>query len=264
MTTTIPYRATSINSASSLPDAFADLLKREKAEPNGPHTLESFLKLLSGRWNNAVGLDFESFALPHQRPPAFGNNGEPWTTWLLIGGRGAGKTRAGAEWVRTLALADGRARIALIGETEHETREVMVEGVSGLLSVHRARERPQWSSTRRRLEWRSGAVAQLFSAENPDALRGPQFSAAWLDELAKWRQKDCRVLTQPSSARAGAANDAKRDAHAHKCNVRPRGRDPRYFLASSATKPLAGSTGGRAKLSGMVPVRLPRNATRLF
>jgi hypothetical protein len=162
-------------------------LKREKAEPNGPHTLESFLKLLSGRWNNAVGLDFESFALPHQRPPAFGNNGEPWTTWLLIGGRGAGKTRAGAEWVRRIALADGRARIALIGETEHETREVMVEGVSGLLSVHRARERPQWSSTRRRLEWRSGAVAQLFSAENPDALRGPQFSAAWLDELAKWR-----------------------------------------------------------------------------
>jgi phage terminase large subunit-like protein len=109
---------------------------------------------------------------------------------LLLGGRGAGKTRAGAEWVRHVALADGRARFALIAETEHEAHEVMVEGVSGVLAVHRRGERPLWSPTRKRLAWRNGAVAQLFSAENPDALRGPQFSMAWLDELAKWRHAE--------------------------------------------------------------------------
>jgi phage terminase large subunit-like protein len=108
----------------------------------------------------------------------------------MLGGRGAGKTRAGAEWVRALALADPQARIALIGETEHDAREVMVEGVSGLLAVHAPDERPQWLSSRRRLEWKNGAVAQAFSAEEPESLRGPQFSAAWCDELAKWKRAD--------------------------------------------------------------------------
>jgi phage terminase large subunit-like protein len=136
------------------------------------------------------GGDFSAFSHDHQIPPARANSGEDWTTWLLLGGRGAGKTRAGAEWVRELALADAKARIALIGETEHEAREVMVEGVSGVLAVHKRRERPQWIPTRRRLEWPNGAVAQVFSAEEPDALRGPQFSAAWMDELAKWRHAE--------------------------------------------------------------------------
>jgi len=134
--------------------------------------------------------DFVNFAHPHQMPPERANSGADWTTWLILGGRGAGKTRAGAEWIRSVALADRRARIALVGETEHDAREVMVEGVSGLLAVHRRRERPQWIATRRRLEWDTGAVAQIFSAEDPDSLRGSQFSAAWLDELAKWRHAD--------------------------------------------------------------------------
>ncbi|HEY6832961.1 MAG TPA: terminase family protein, partial [Pseudolabrys sp.] len=121
--------------------------------------------------------------LAHQRAPLRANSGEDWTTWLILGGRGAGKTRAGAEWVRTVAH-DPQARIALVGETERETREVMVEGVSGVLAVHPWRERPEWFATRRRLEWKNGAVAQVFSAEEPDSLRGPQFSAAWCDELA--------------------------------------------------------------------------------
>ena len=115
---------------------------------------------------------------------------QDWTTWLILGGRGAGKTRAGAEWVRRVALGDPKARIALIGEGEHETREVMVEGVSGLLAVHRPDERPEWIATRRLLQWKNGAVAQIFSAEDPESLRGPQFSAAWLDELAKWRHAE--------------------------------------------------------------------------
>jgi phage terminase large subunit-like protein len=133
--------------------------------------------------------DFRAFMLAHQRAPLRANSGEDWTTWLILGGRGAGKTRAGAEWVRTVAH-DPQARIALVGETERETREVMVEGVSGVLAVHPWRERPEWFATRRRLEWKNGAVAQVFSAEEPDSLRGPQFSAAWCDELAKWRHAE--------------------------------------------------------------------------
>ena len=132
---------------------------------------------------------FDVLAHDHQRPPDFANSGKDWTTWLIVGGRGAGKTRAGAEWVRGIAR-DRKARIALIGETVHDVREVMVEGVSGVLAVHRRCERPQWVSSRRRLEWSNGAVAQLFSAEEPESLRGPQFSAAWLDELAKWRHAE--------------------------------------------------------------------------
>jgi phage terminase large subunit-like protein len=134
--------------------------------------------------------DFSTFAHGHQRAPALANSGEAWTTWLLLGGRGAGKTRAGAEWVRQLAQSDASARIALIGETEHEAREVMVEGVSGLLAVHARAERPEWIPSRRRIEWPNGAVAQVFSAEDPESLRGPQFSAAWLDEFAKWRHAE--------------------------------------------------------------------------
>ncbi len=146
---------------------------------------------------NARGLElgyintrFGVFNLPHQQPPETAQGGEPWRTWLILGGRGAGKTRAGAEWVRGIALGQPPVSpIALVGETEHEVREVMIEGVSGLLRVHRA-ERPTWTSSRRRLEWPNGAVAYAFSAEDPESLRGPQFGAAWADELAKWRHAD--------------------------------------------------------------------------
>ena len=126
---------------------------------------------------------WEFFIHRHQRAP----RGD-WTTWLVLGGRGAGKTRTGAEWVRTFARSGAAlGPIALIGETEHDAREVMVEGVSGLMAVHQSDDRPTWIPSRRRLEWRNGAVAQLFSAEDPESLRGPQFAAAWCDELAKWR-----------------------------------------------------------------------------
>lgn len=116
-----------------------------------------------------------------------------WSTWVFIGGRGAGKTRAGAEWVRGLALgragfaATALGRIALVGETFADVRDVMVEGVSGLLAIHPRAERPLWQPSRRRVEWPNGAVAQVFSSEDPESLRGPQFDAAWADELAKWR-----------------------------------------------------------------------------
>src|SRR5256885_2122697 len=90
---------------------------------------------------------------------AIANNGAPWTTWLILGGRGAGKTRAGAEWVRAQA-ADPRARIALIGDTERDVRDVMIEGVSGLLGIHPDHERPEWLPTRGLVAWKNGAIAQ--------------------------------------------------------------------------------------------------------
>jgi phage terminase large subunit-like protein len=114
----------------------------------------------------------------------------------MLGGRGAGKTRLGAEWVRAQAYgtrpyADQPAmQIALVGETEHDVREVMIEGPSGLLRACARGERPQWIPSRRRLEWPNGAVGLAFSAEDPEQLRGPQFDAAWCDELAKWRHVD--------------------------------------------------------------------------
>src|SRR5947209_9957272 len=136
---------------------------------------------------------WEIFAHKYQTPPALAPDGNPWHIWLMIGGRGAGKTRAGAEWVRAQALglaplaSEQASRIALVGETEHDVREVMIEGVSGLLAVHGWHERPVWQPSRKRLEWSNGAVAQVFSADDPESLRGPQFCCAWSDEMAKWR-----------------------------------------------------------------------------
>jgi phage terminase large subunit-like protein len=137
--------------------------------------------------------DFATLAHPHQEHHAAATAGGPWTTWLMLGGRGAGKTRLGAEWVRALVHATPPyaghryASIALVGESEHDVREVMVEGISGILRTSPRAQRPVWTSSRRRLEWPNGAVAHAFSAEDPDSLRGPQFDAAWCDELAQWR-----------------------------------------------------------------------------
>ncbi|MCW5691854.1 MAG: DNA-packaging protein [Pseudolabrys sp.] len=122
----------------------------------------------------------------------------------MLGGRGAGKTRAGAEWVRRVALDGRRARIALVGETEHGVRSVMVEGVSGLLSIHRSDEQAKWFPTRRRLEWKNRAIAEILSAENYEGLRGPQFSAAWCDELAKWRHAEATFDMLQFGLRLGA------------------------------------------------------------
>lgn len=133
------------------------------------------------------------WARPDQLPPATTEDGTPWRVWLVMGGRGAGKTRAGAEWVRAKALGlaplgtVAARRIALVGETINDVRRVMVEGISGLLSVHAAHQRPRFEPSKGQLVWPSGAIAQMFSAEDPDGLRGPQFDAAWCDEVAKWR-----------------------------------------------------------------------------
>ncbi|SIS68444.1 Large terminase phage packaging protein [Roseivivax lentus] len=132
---------------------------------------------------------FEIWAMEHQLPPE-----GPWKTWVIMGGRGAGKTRAGAEWVRRQVegarpLDAGRCRrIALLGETRDQVREVMIFGDSGILACCPPDRRPVWQATRHCLVWPNGAEAMAFSAHEPEALRGPQFDGAWADELAKWKK----------------------------------------------------------------------------
>ena len=110
-----------------------------------------------------------------------------WRVWLILAGRGFGKTRAGAEWVREQVDSGQARRIALIAENEAEGRNVMVEGESGLLSIGLPERRPLYEPSKRRLTWPNGAIATLYCGDEPDQLRGPQHDAAWVDEPAKWR-----------------------------------------------------------------------------
>ena len=133
--------------------------------------------------------DWRFWARPKQQVPD-GN----WFCWLVIAGRGFGKTRMGAEWVRGLlegptpltAPPGAPARIALVADTEADGRDVMIDGESGLRRCAWPGYQPDYQASRRRLVWPNGAVAQLYSAAEPDQLRGPQHHAAWGDEVAKW------------------------------------------------------------------------------
>lgn len=118
----------------------------------------------------------------------------PWRIWLICAGRGFGKTRAGAEWVRHIAVHQPDARIALIGASLAEARAVMVEGESGILAISPPAYRPKYESSLRRLSWPNGAQATLYSAAEPDSLRGPQHSHAWCDEIAKWDSANGRSI----------------------------------------------------------------------
>lgn len=135
------------------------------------------------RMVRAGAADWAVIGRQDQRPPD-----GAWRNWLLMGGRGSGKTRAGAEWVQALASAGSRSdlRIALVAETLGDAREVMIDGLSGIASIAKT-PRPEVEISRRRLVWPNGAVAQIFSSEDPESLRGPQFHYAWCDELAKWK-----------------------------------------------------------------------------
>lgn len=138
------------------------------------------------------GLNAEQSIELHERWPAWALpgqlvSGEDWRVALIRAGRGFGKTRAGAEWVSEVARRNGAARIALVGDTAEDVRQVMIEGESGLLAVARDGEAPAYYSTSAELAFTSGARAYVYSAAAPDKLRGPQHHAAWCDELAKWR-----------------------------------------------------------------------------
>lgn len=125
--------------------------------------------------------DWRYRARPAQLPPA-----EGWFVWLILAGRGFGKTRAGAEWVRGIARSDPGARIALVGASVHEARSIMVEGESGLIAIAPPGQRPSWQPSRRLLRWPNGASATIYGAADPESLRGPEHSHAWADEIAKW------------------------------------------------------------------------------
>lgn len=126
--------------------------------------------------------DWRYWARPDQLPPS-----GDWRTWLILAGRGWGKTRTGAEWVRAEVEANRRGRLALIGATAADVRDVMIEGESGILACSRPTFRPTYEPSKRRVSWPNGAIATAYSADEPDRLRGPQHDGAWPDELAAWR-----------------------------------------------------------------------------
>ena len=126
-----------------------------------------------------------------------------WRTWVLLGGRGSGKTFAGGFWLNELARGQDLT-FALVGPALHDVREVMVEGPSGLKAQAARDNRPRWEAGRRRLIWPSGSAAYAFSAEDPDSLRGPQFHAAWADEFCAWRHPEATLSNLRFGLRLGA------------------------------------------------------------
>lgn len=134
------------------------------------------------RLAEALESDWQSIARPEQLPPE-----GKWSTWLILAGRGAGKTRTGAEWTRGLAEAATVPRIALVGPTAADVRDTMVEGESGILAICPNSNCPVYEPSKRRLTWPNGVQAAMFSSEEPERLRGPQFGAAWVDELCAFR-----------------------------------------------------------------------------
>jgi len=147
-----------------------------------------YLAQLSAAERAEMPHDWRLWARDGQLPP----EGE-WHLWLVMAGRGFGKTRMGAEWVRAVAQSDPAARIALVAASLGEARSVMVEGESGVLRCSPARRRPRFEPSLKRLVWPNGAVATLYSAAEPDSLRGPQHSHAWCDEIAKWDNAGARA-----------------------------------------------------------------------
>ncbi|MXO65488.1 DNA-packaging protein [Altericroceibacterium endophyticum] len=154
-----------------------------------PALRRKLLKHLGPEEQDNLDYAWHLWARADQLPP----RGD-WAIWLICAGRGFGKTRAGAEWVRSLARASPDARIALVAASLVEARAVMVEGESGILACTPPAFRPLFEPSLRRLIWPNGAQAQLFSAGEPESLRGPQHSHAWCDEIAKWDNASGRAI----------------------------------------------------------------------
>lgn len=154
------------------------------ARSEDPDALAAAIEEMTEDEAEALLHDWSFWRRDTQVPPS----DTDWLTWLLMGGRGSGKTRPGAETVREKALAGEWGRIALVGATAADVRDVMIEGESGLLAVHARHERPRYEPSKRRLTWPNGALGFAYSAEEPDRLRGPQHHGAWADEIAAWRR----------------------------------------------------------------------------
>ena len=113
-----------------------------------------------------------------------------WRVWLILAGRGFGKTRTGAEFIREQVDSGNAKHIALVGATAADVRDTMVEGESGLLAIYPPDQRPRYEPSKRRITFHNGATASAYSADEPDRLRGPNHDLAWADELAAWRYPD--------------------------------------------------------------------------
>jgi phage terminase large subunit-like protein len=143
------------------------------------------------RLDRRIAYDWHLWARDEQLAPP----GE-WSVWTLMAGRGFGKTRCGAEWVRQMVETGHAGRVALVGPTAADARDVMVEGESGLLNVFPAKRRPVYEPSKRKVTFHNGAIAMLYSAEEPDRLRGPQHDAGWADEAAAWKYAETWDMLQ--------------------------------------------------------------------
>ena len=146
-----------------------------------PKARKDFVSKLTDAEVAVLLYDWTIWARDKQLPPL-----DDWRVWLILAGRGFGKTRTGAEWVRILAERGEARRLALVGETAADARDVMIEGESGILATCPPWFRPKYEPSKRRLTWPNGAIATSFSADDPDQLRGPQFDAAWADVSVFW------------------------------------------------------------------------------
>jgi len=163
---------------------------------------EEKAQVLAGLDPEALQWDWSFWGRPEQQRP----EGDEWNIWMYLAGRGAGKTRTAAEWVREEAkhTNTGQRRFALVARTAADVRDVIVEGESGIINVTPPSERPLYEPSKRRLTWPNGNTATCFTADEPDSLRGPQFTHAWGDEVAAWRQTpDGAGLTAFENLRIG-------------------------------------------------------------
>ncbi len=159
--------------------------------------------LTKDQWAVKFSRLWDFWARPDQWPPA-GN----WRTWLILSGRGAGKTRCGAEWVHQMALAHPGCRIALVAETAADARDVMVQGTSGLMACMKSEWPCVYNPSLRRVAWKNGTIATTYSGDEPDQLRGPNSAFAWVDELAKFRYAQETWDTLQMGLRIGALPQA--------------------------------------------------------
>jgi phage terminase large subunit-like protein len=165
-------------------------------------------EILQGFDPETLQWDWTFWGRPEQQAPP----GDDWNLWLLLAGRGFGKTRTAAEWVREQAkyTNTGQRRFALVARTAADVRDVIVEGESGIINVSPPSERPHYEPSKRRLTWPNGNTATLFTADEPDSLRGPQFTHAWGDEVAAWRQTpDAAGMTAFDNLRVGTRLGSK-------------------------------------------------------
>lgn len=145
-------------------------------------TLISYTEPSEDGWKSVPHLDYWIKEVTHEKSVVCEFR-KGWSVWVLLAGRGFGKSRVGAEWVRSMVETDQAKRIAIISPTAADARDVAIEGESGILTICPPWSKPLYESTKRRVTWTNGAIATLFSAEEPERLRGPQFDSAWVLSL---------------------------------------------------------------------------------